>query len=70
MVLSGTKSSCRPVTSIMTEGWIQGPILFNIFMNVLNDGTEGIFSKFADDTKMAGVVARPAGWFSHPEGPG
>lgn len=35
------------------QGWIMGPMLFNI---VMNDGTECTLSKFSDGTKLEGVT--------------
>lgn len=57
MVDNGWKSNWHPVMS----GFTQGSILFNIFLDFINGGTECIITKFMDGTKLGGEVDKSEG---------
>ena len=54
-VISNAESVWRPITSSVPQELVLGLNACNIFVSDLDKGIESTHSKFANDTKLAGV---------------
>ena len=56
VIVNGVTSGWQPVTSRVSQSSNLGPVLYNVFINSLDVGLEGVLSKFDDDTEPGGAA--------------
>jgi len=70
VAVNDSASKWRPLTSGVPQGSVLGLKLFNTFVSSMDSVIECILSKFADDTKLCGLIDKLEQEGCHPEGPG
>lgn len=56
VLVNEVTSGCLPVSSESPQGFILGPVFFNVFKNNLGEGPKNFWNTFMDDMKLGGAV--------------
>ena len=62
IMVNGSMSGWRLMTSGIPQGSVLEPVGFNIFVSDIGEGSMCTLSKAAEDTKFRGEVDTPAEW--------